>query len=171
MDVIPQVLIVKSFVGCGEFLQIAMTLAQIGMRKENKMSHFSEFTTNMNDEEALVGALEAMGFRGKIEKHQIAQPLYGYQGDVRPQKAHIIIRRKYVGSASNDIGFEKQADGTYKAHISDYDKNKYNQKWLDTLQTKYTGTRILNKVNKLKKYQVSVKEEGSSMEITLKSWS
>ena len=134
------------------------------------MSHFSEFITNMNDEESLVQALESMGFQGKIERYQIAQPLYGYMGDVRQQKAHIIIRRKYVGQASNDIGFEKQANGTYKAHISDYDKKKYNQQWLDTLQTKYTGSRILNKVNKLKKYQVSVKEEGSSMEITLKSW-
>jgi hypothetical protein len=135
------------------------------------MSHFSEFTTNMNDEESLVAALESMGFQGHVERHQIAQPLYGYMGDARAQKAHIIIRRKYVGQSSNDIGFEKQANGTYKAHISDFDKKKYSNQWLDTLSTKYTGARILNKVSKLKKYQVSIKDEGSSMEITLKSWS
>jgi len=39
------------------------------------------------------------------------------------------------------------------------------------LITKYTGARILDKVNKLRKYQVSVKQEGSDMEIILKSWS
>ncbi len=135
------------------------------------MSHYSEFTINMTDQESLVAALESMGFQGKVEVHQNAQPLYGYQGDARNQKAHIIIRRKYVGSASNDIGFERQSDGTYKAWISDYDKSRYNNNWLGKLTTKYTGARILNKVNKLKKYQVSIKEEDNSMEISLKSYS
>ena len=134
------------------------------------MSHFSEFHIKLNDEKSLIAALESMGFKGKIEIYQTLQPLYGYQGDIREQKAHIIIRKKYVGSASNDIGFERMADGTYRVWISDYDKGKYNQKWLDTLITKYTGARILDKVNKLRRYQVTVKEEGSDMEITLKSW-
>lgn len=135
------------------------------------MSHFSEFHIKMNDEKSLIAALESMGFQGKVEVHQTAQPLYGYQGDVRAQKAHIIIRKRHVGSASNDIGFERMADGTYRVWISDYDKSKYNQKWIDNLITKYTGARILDKVNKLRKYQVSVKQEGNDMEITLKSWS
>jgi len=63
------------------------------------------------------------------------------------------------------------ADGTFKVWISDYDKGKYNKQWLDKLSTKYAGARILNKVNKLRKYQVSVKEDKDSMEITLKSYS
>ena len=134
------------------------------------MSHFSEFHIKMNDEKSLIAALESMGFKGKIEVYQTLQPLYGFQGDVREQKAHIIIRKKYVGPSSNDIGFERMADGTYRVWISDYDKGKYNQKWLDTLITRYTGARILDKVNKLRRYQVSIKEEGSDMEITLKSW-
>jgi hypothetical protein len=134
------------------------------------MSHFSEFYIKMNDEKSLIAALESMGFKGKIEIYQTLQPLYGFQGDVRAQKAHIIIRKKYVGTSSNDIGFERMTDGTYRVWISDYDKSKYNQKWLDILITKYTGARILDKVNKLRRYQVTIKEEGSDMEITLKSW-
>lgn len=134
------------------------------------MSHFSEYHIRLTDEKSLISALESMGFQGKIEVHQTAQPLYGYQGDVRAQKAHIIIRRKYIGGSSNDIGFERMSDGTFRIWISDYDKAKYNDKWIETLKTKYTGARILDKVNKLKKYQVSVKEEGSDMEIILRSW-
>ena len=36
----------------------------------------------------------------QIEIHEQAVPLYGYQGDVRPQKAHIVIRRQRIGSGA-----------------------------------------------------------------------
>ena len=39
------------------------------------------------------------------EVHIEPQHLQGYQGDNRAQKAHIIVRRKYVGGSSNDLGF------------------------------------------------------------------
>jgi len=53
--------------------------------------------------------------------HQEAVSLYGYQGDVRSQKAHVIIRRKHIGTAANDVGWERQTDGTYRAWISEFD--------------------------------------------------
>lgn len=56
-----------------------------------------------------------------MEVHDTPQSLIGYQGDRRVQKANIIVRRKYVGSMSNDIGFLKQDNGTYKLIISEYD--------------------------------------------------
>ena len=85
------------------------------------MSHFVNIVTQMKDGTALVRALEKLGFKGKVEVYEVAQNLYGYQGDKRSQKAHIILRRKHVGPSSNDIGFEKQADGSYAAHISEFD--------------------------------------------------
>jgi hypothetical protein len=39
-----------------------------------------------------------------MEVHDEAVPLYGYQGDVRAQTAHIVIRRQHVGTAANGDG-------------------------------------------------------------------
>jgi hypothetical protein len=86
------------------------------------MSHFVECQTEFRDPQALVAALNECGFAAEqIEMHDQAVPLYGYQGDVRPQQAQIIIRRQYVGTGANDVGWEKQPDGTYRAWISEFD--------------------------------------------------
>lgn len=100
------------------------------------MSHYRAIKTKLTNRSALVKALCRMGFtKEQIEVHDKAINLYGYQGDKRNQKANVIIRRKYVGNASNDLGFEQKEDGSYEAIISDYDKIKYNQKWLDKVST------------------------------------
>ena len=102
------------------------------------MSHFTAIKTEIRDVKALVKALEDIGFPDKIEVHEEAESLYGFQGDLRPETAEVIIRRKYLGSASNDIGFKKQEDGTYEAVISSYDRAyKYTQQWLNKLTQRY----------------------------------
>jgi hypothetical protein len=103
------------------------------------MSHFSQVTIEITDQGCLVAALERLGFKGKLEIYQEAQSLYGYIGDRRVQKAHVIIRRQHVGNAANDIGFERQADGKYRAFISDFDRsdNGYNTAWLGKLKQAY----------------------------------
>ena len=69
-----------------------------------------------------MSALVECGFEdSQIEVHDEAAVLYGYQGDVRPQQAHIVIRRQHVGSGANDVGWEKQPDGTYRAWVSEFD--------------------------------------------------
>ena len=86
------------------------------------MSHFVECQTEFRDRQALVAALMECGFEeSQIKVHDEASVLYGYQGDVRPQKAHIVIRRQHVGSGANDTGWERQPDGTYRAWISEFD--------------------------------------------------
>ncbi len=100
------------------------------------MSHFTKLRTRIIDADGLMKALADVGFR-EVEAHETAQHLYGYQGDVRPQTAEVIIRRKYVGPASNDIGFKRQADGTFEAVVSGYDRRKYSQAWLDRLTQRY----------------------------------
>jgi len=102
------------------------------------MSHYQAITTQMKDKASLVKALIKMGFKeDQIETHEQATNLYGYQGDKRDNTAEVIIRRKNVGSASNDMGFKKQEDGTYKAIISDYDHGKYGKSWQKKLETQY----------------------------------
>ena len=100
------------------------------------MSHFTVLRTQIADAESLVKALAELGFI-QVEVHQTAQPLYGYQGDVCPQTAEVIIRRTFIGPASNDIGFKRQKDGTFDAIISGYDRARYSQQWLNRLTQRY----------------------------------
>ena len=70
--------------------------------------------------------------------HDIAQPLIGYEGDVRRTKAEVIVRRDEVGVASNDIGFAKKPDGTFEAIISAFDRSHYGKAWLERLSHAYS---------------------------------
>jgi hypothetical protein len=101
------------------------------------MSHFTAIKTQVKNADALLQALADLGF-STIEHHATAQPLYGYQGDLRSQTAEIILRRQHIGHLSNDIGFKHQPDGTYQAIISDYDRRHgYGQDWLNQLTQRY----------------------------------
>lgn len=83
------------------------------------MSHYSQGAVEIKDPESLVLALQELGFTPEV--HLEAQPLYGFQGDLRPERAHIIVRRAEIGSASNDVGFLIGPGGKIEAFISDYD--------------------------------------------------
>jgi hypothetical protein len=123
------------------------------------MSHYSEVSIELSDEGCLVAALSRLGFKGKVEVHREVKPLYGYQGDVRAQKAHIIIRQQHVGPAANDLGFERQADGKFRVWVSDYDMryNKYDDAWLGRLKQAY-GVEKARAEAKKKGYRVSEKK-------------
>jgi len=102
------------------------------------MSHFTRVKTKIKNKSALLAALADMGYTAnKVELHDTPQNLYGYQGDKREQTAEIILRRRYVGGSSNDIGFKLQEDGTYEAIISDYDSSRHNETWRDKLSQRY----------------------------------
>ncbi len=100
------------------------------------MSHFTAIKTQIKDAAALVKALSDVGFK-QVEVHDTAQHLYGFQGDIRSQTAEVIIRRKHIGGASNDMGFQRQTDGTFEAMISEYDRRQYSQQWLNQVTQRY----------------------------------
>lgn len=106
------------------------------------MSHFTRVRTRLRDPEVLTEALAAVG-HPQVELHKEPQTLYGYQGDARPERAELIVRRKHIGSASNDIGFARQEDGTYEAIISEYDRRKYDEAWLSKLTHAYSHAATL----------------------------
>lgn len=85
------------------------------------MSEYTTVELEINDPECLKTSLTELGY--VFEEHETAQNLYGYQGDKRQQKAHIIIRRKNVGSMSNDVGFLRKEDGSYELIISEFDSS------------------------------------------------
>jgi hypothetical protein len=122
-------------------------------------------SVNLIDKDCLVEALK--GIFGEVEVYDSPMPLYGYQGDVRKQKANIIVRRHLVGRMSNDIGFERQADGTYKAYISEYDRGRlgYDDKWLNRLKQSYGFIKVKKEVKKKNWTLLSTKKKGSSIQV------
>lgn len=115
------------------------------------MSRFCLVETIFKNEVALVSALIETGnwTKNQIDIHSTPQQLFGYKGDARQESAHIIIRRKHISSASNDIGFIKDTDGKYRAIISEYDSRCYNAAWLNRLKGNYAFHVIKNQQERL----------------------
>ena len=87
------------------------------------MSHYTTLETRLVSEKHLVLALKDMGF-DEVEVHAEPQPLVGYQGDERAQRAHVIVRRRYLGRDSNDLGFFRNPAGCYELIVSEWDRKK-----------------------------------------------
>ena len=71
------------------------------------------------DRRLLLAALATVGYPEAEEGE--ALPLYGYRGDQRPETAQLVVRRRRVGSASNDLGFTHTSQG-YVPIVSEYDQ-------------------------------------------------
>lgn len=103
------------------------------------MSRYCIVETAFKDKKALIDALMETGewTLSQIEHHNVCQHLFGFNGDQRPEKAHIIIRRKDVGRSANDIGFIMKDDGNYQVIISEFDSTKYGEVWIGRLTGNY----------------------------------
>ncbi|TYB45418.1 DUF1257 domain-containing protein [Actinomadura chibensis] len=100
------------------------------------MSHFTTMATRITDVEALRAALADVGF-GDVEVHDEPRPLYGYRGDRRAEAAHVIVRRRHIGRLSNDIGFRRGPDGHFTATISQFDRRKYDERWVGRVTARH----------------------------------
>lgn len=100
------------------------------------MSKYEELRTVLSEERFLVEALRELGYSPEVSHEGMS--LYGYLGDERPEKAHIVIRRRQLDSASNDIGFARDESGVYRALISEYDRGiGFNDAWLGRVAQTY----------------------------------
>jgi hypothetical protein len=100
------------------------------------MSHYTRIRTALADAVLLAEALRAEGF-AEVEVHDGPQPLYDYRGEVRPEQAEVIVRRRLIGPASNDLGFARRPDGTFDVVVSTYDRRRYDSTWLARLARGY----------------------------------
>jgi hypothetical protein len=83
------------------------------------MSKYYTYTDRVYaSRECLLAALNDLGYETVEEGDTL--PLYGYRGDRRAETAHLVVRRRYVGAASNDLGFARTEKG-YVPIISAYD--------------------------------------------------
>lgn len=101
------------------------------------MSAYVSHPSPMIDREALLAALADVGYGPTlVEEHAAPVALVGYEGRARPQRAEIIVPRRHVPGASNDIGFERTPTG-YRMHISDYDNGRHGPAWRARLRARY----------------------------------
>ena len=100
------------------------------------MSAYGEYETTLCEQKFLVEGLVAMGYTPEVDPE--GAPLIGYHGDERPERAHVVIRRAQLDSASNDIGFVRGADGRFRAILSEYDRGiGYDAQWLGKVHQYY----------------------------------
>lgn len=101
------------------------------------MSEYTVVELEFKDEGALKQVIKTLGY--EFETHDEAQTLFDYRGKARPEKANIIIRRKHVSSAANDIGFLKK-NGKYEMIISEYDRShaKTKENFMHRLKQEYS---------------------------------
>ena len=100
------------------------------------MSKYVELRTSLTDERYLVEALRELGYEPEVCPE--GRPLVGYVGDQRAERAHVIIPRGQLDSASNEIGFARDNGGVFQAVVSEYDRGiGFNDAWLGRLAQVY----------------------------------
>ncbi|MBK7925987.1 MAG: DUF1257 domain-containing protein [Bryobacterales bacterium] len=100
------------------------------------MSKYVATTISVTDEQHLVGALRQLGYNPEVCRE--GRALVGYMGDERAERAQVIIPRRQLDSASNDIGFARDAGGVYRAIISEYDRGiGFDTAWLGRVSQAY----------------------------------
>lgn len=117
------------------------------------------------DRRLLIAALADLGY-SVIEEGE-ALPLYGYQGDRRPETAEIVVRRRHLGPASNDLGFARTEHG-YVPIISEYDQRVlHGGRLLPKLRTAYSE-RVVAEVTRRLHGTARRSVEGSVVKITVR---
>lgn len=88
------------------------------------MSAYKKIECDIVDKDSLMEALELLDLEAEVHENPIN--LKGYRGDVRNEKAHIVIDKQQVNKftgASNDIGFLwNKAENKYEFIVSEYDQ-------------------------------------------------
>ena len=130
------------------------------------MSKYLTFPdVTFKDRRLLLAALTDIGF--PIVEEGKALPLFGYQGDRRPETAEIVIRRQHVGRASNDVGFARTADG-YVPIVSDFDRRTLlGGEFLTRLRTAYSE-QVVHEVRRRVHGTAIRRVEGQTIQITVR---
>ena len=130
-------------------------------------SEFHVVEINFKDEGVLIQTLKEMGYIPEV--HTSAVNLYGYQGDKRDQKAHIVIPRKQVGHASNDVGFER-VDKGFTLHASEFDRDWRTGEKIKQLNQGYAENKLKKTVSVLSNYNIFSRKqkENGQIEIQLR---
>lgn len=93
-------------------------------------------TTPIWSQEHLVRALAQVGFDG-AESHGQPVALESWRGIPLGADAHVVVRRARIGSASDDFGFVRNAQGSFDAVISEIHFFRFDRRWLEDLARRH----------------------------------
>ena len=112
------------------------------------MSAYSEFPVHeFKDKELLTAALKAMGYVPTCDA-QLSDHWNEYGGKA-PMVDLLIPKSQLVGTY-DDIGFKRNADGSYSAVIGDMDRRKgFDNNWLAQLKANYTEAGVIRQAKKI----------------------
>ena len=100
------------------------------------MSHYTEMKvkTLVKNEAELIAALETVFGKGSVDVHENGKKLTGgYDAAGANKTAHIVVKKEVLKKKGipgcygwNDIGYERQKDGSYMLHAdpADFSKEK-----------------------------------------------
>lgn len=130
------------------------------------MSKYLTFTDVVFTNQALLlAALAELGY-AEVEQGE-ALPLYGYQGDERAESAQLVIRRKHIGAASNDLGFTRTAEG-FTPIISEYDQRTlHDGKFIALLRTTY-NERVVSEMQRRLRGTLLRERQGSVLKLKVR---
>ena len=117
------------------------------------------------DRQLLLDSLLELGFSSVEEGDEL--PLFGYADDRRPETAALVVRLQHIGSASNDLGFVRSADG-YFPIISDYDQRTLLEgRFLPRLRVAY-AEHVVETVRKRLRASVRRTVEGNVLKLKVR---
>lgn len=119
----------------------------------------------------LLAALAELGYpREQVEVGE-ALALHGYDGDRRPELADVVVRRRFLHSASNDLGFGKTADG-YVPVVSEWDSGylsrRHGEDFVVALRKAYNRAVIAETRARLRGSLRPAVRQGTTTRITLR---
>ena len=130
------------------------------------MSKYLTFTDVVFESESLlIAALADLGYT-TVERGEHL-PLYGYQGDERSERAQLVVRRKHIGVASNDLGFARTSEG-YTLVISEYDQRTlHDGKFIARLRSAY-NERVVGEMQRRLRGTLRREQQGSVLKLKIR---
>jgi hypothetical protein len=116
------------------------------------MSHFSSVKSQIKDLECLLEALKDLGYKPQV--YEDPTRLRGYRNDLREQRAHVVVPKEQISRLSNDLGFYREADGTYSMVISDYDQAGPLKTFKEQIHVNYATKKVEKLVSKDSRFKI-----------------
>jgi len=96
----------------------------VSVEGNNTMSAYKRIKCKIVNKECLIQALDNLGLKTTVHESPVA--LRGYAGDLRNNKAEIVVSKQNINAnytgASNDLGFTwNEKEGAYDIVCSEYD--------------------------------------------------
>ena len=136
------------------------------------MSEYRVVKTEFRDRECLKKALDDVAKELGIRYAQGENlTLYGYMGDARPETAEFVIRRRYLDTLSNDLGYRWNPEkGIFEEIVSEYDQRVRRVTMIrNKVRQRYAYHKVLQEARRKGMAVQAVEQKGGVIHITLRA--